>query len=159
MSKPRRPLSLTADDEDSIDDAMLVMPIGPGGNAGSSWNREGRTLNPAMASCPGSAATPAFPYQPRQRKTPSPAVGVRSVINDPNFATRSRARSTLSIEKIGNGVGTGRGSISIGRGTLRKASGSGVEAMGITAGGFFTPPASPPPLPTSAPNHSELVQG
>lgn len=164
VSKPRRPLSLAVDDEDSIDDAMLVMPIGPAGNAGPSWHssREGRTPNTTATSGTENPGISIFPYQPRQRKSPITAVGVRSINNDPNgtftyYATRSRARSTLSIEKIGNGVGSGRGSISIGRGTLRKASGSGVETMGITAGGFFTPPSSSPPLPPS-PGPSEPVQ-
>ncbi|KAH0831853.1 Rho GTPase activation protein, partial [Lanmaoa asiatica] len=164
LSKPLRPLSLAVDDEDSIDDAMLVMPIGPAGNPGSSWHaniKGGRTPNTTVDLGTGNASNPTFPYQPRQRKTPIAAPGVRSVNNDhngtsSNFASRSRARSTLSIEKFGNGFGNGRGSISIGRGTLRKASGSGVEAMGITAGGFFTPPSSPP-LP-SLPGQSEAVQ-
>ena len=164
LSKPVRPLSLTVDDEDSIDDAMLVMPIGPAGNAGPSWNssiREGRTPNTTVTWGTGNASSSMFPYQPRQRKTPITGVGVRSVNSDhngtgSNVASRSRARSTLSIEKIGNGLGSGRGSISVGRGTLRKASGSGVEALSVTAGGFFTPPASPPPLPPTKP---EPVQG
>lgn len=150
LSKPLRPLSLGIDDEDSIDDAMLVMPIGPAGNAGSLWHpsiREGRAPNTSVNLGAGNANSSTFPYQPRQRKTP--AVGVRSVNNghngtSSNFASRSRARSTLSIEKIGNGLENRRGSISIGRGTSRKASGAGVEALGITAGGFFTPPTSPP---------------
>ncbi|KAF8548337.1 Rho GTPase activation protein [Imleria badia] len=157
VSKPPRPLSLSVDDEESIDDAMLVMPIGPAGNGGPSWHsstREGRTPNTTGTSGTQNAGSPIFPYQPRQRKAPitGAAAGVRSVNNEHNgttspFASRSRARSTLSIEKIGNGLGSGRGSISIGRGTSRKASGSGVEAMGITAGGFFTPSMPSPPLP------------
>lgn len=162
ISRAHRPLSLTVDDEDSIDDAMLVMPIGPAGNACSSWHsgiRDSRTPNMATTSYIENAGSSAsvFPYQPRQRKprAAAAAAGVQSVNNEPNgtnlqstFASRSRARSTLSIEKVGNGLrGNGRGSISIGRGTLRKASGSGVETIGITAGGFFTPPTSSPPLP------------
>lgn len=162
LSKPPRPLSLTVDDEDSIDDAMLVMPIGPGSNAGSSSNislRDSRSSNATASSANGHNNGATFPYQPRQRKAPIP--GVRSVNGDYNgtapFATRSRVRSTLSIERIGNGLGSGRGSISIGRGTLRKASGSGVETLGVTAGGFFTPPASPPLTPP--PGKSAPVQG
>ena len=165
LSKPLRPLSLTVDDEDSIDDAMLVMPIGPAGNAGPSWHsstRESRTTNTTATLNTGNGGSSMFPYQPRQRKPPITAAGVRSINNEHNgtsshFVSRSRARSTLSIEKIGNGLGSGRGSISIGRGTLRKASGSGVEAMGITAGGFFTPPTSPPLPPLPGP--SEPVRG
>ncbi|KAF9222995.1 Rho GTPase activation protein [Gyrodon lividus] len=152
--QPPRPLSLNIDDEDSIDDAVLVMPIGPAGNAGSVMNSsfsEGRPPNTTVVgNGNGNGTSPMVPYQPRQRKTPVTAVGVRSVINDSNgasynYASRSRARSTLSIERAGAGLGSGRGSISIGRGTLRKATGSGVEALGVTAGGFFTPPSSPSP--------------
>jgi Rho GTPase-activating protein 1 len=165
LSKPLRPLSLAVDDEESIDDAMLVMPIGPAGNTGPSWHsstRESRTPNSTATSSTENGGNSMFPYQPRQRKPPITAAGVRSVNNEHNgtnshFVSRSRARSTLSIEKIGNGLASGRGSIAIGRGTLRKASGSGVEALGITAGGFFTPPMSAPPLPP-LPGPSGLVQ-
>ena len=162
VSKPHRPLSLSVDDEDSIDDAMLVMPIGPAGNAGPSWHsstREDRMQTTTVTSSSDNAGSSIFPYQPRQRKPLITAAGVRSIHNEHNgtaspFASRSRARSTLSIEKIGHGLGSGRGSISIGRGTSRKASGSGVEAMGITAGGFFTPSMPSPPLPPSEPVQS-----
>ncbi|KAF8443160.1 hypothetical protein L210DRAFT_3534994 [Boletus edulis BED1] len=152
LSKAHRPLSLAVDEEDSIDDAMLVMPIGPVGNAGHSSIREGRTPNTTATENAGGFI---YPYQPRQRKLPISATVVRPIDNEHNgtsshFASRGRARSTLSIEKIGNRLGgSGRGSISIGRGTLRKASGSGVETLGITAGGFFTPPTSSPLLPPS----------
>ncbi|KIK80190.1 hypothetical protein PAXRUDRAFT_833676 [Paxillus rubicundulus Ve08.2h10] len=149
-SLPKRPppTSLIVDDEDSIDDAMLVMPIGPAGNMGSTpdSNSSQGPQNTAI----GNGSRPVFPYQPRQRKSPVVALGVRSVNKDTSrggysYASRSRARSTLSIERAGGGFASGQGSISIGRGTLRKATGSGVEALGITAGGFFTAPSSPSP--------------
>ncbi|KAF9240270.1 divergent CRAL/TRIO domain-containing protein [Melanogaster broomeanus] len=152
LSKPARPLSLTVDDEDSIDDAMLVMPIGPIGTTGPT-SPHGRPSNATATFSVGTdtSRTVTVPYQPRQRKTPASAVGVRSVNNDSSGAgygytpSRSRARSTLSIERAaGLGSGSGRGSISIGRGTMRKGTGSGVEALGIIASGFFTPPSSPP---------------
>ncbi|KAF8843406.1 hypothetical protein BDN67DRAFT_964513 [Paxillus ammoniavirescens] len=148
LSKRPRPTSLTVDDEDSIDDAMLVMPIGPAGNAGStSTSGFSQGLQNATV---GNGSRPVFPYQPRQRKSPVIASGVRSVNKDTSggnhsYVSRSRARSTLSIERAGGGFGSGQGSISIGRGTLRKATGSGVEALGITAGGFFAAPSSPSP--------------
>ncbi|KAH7885497.1 hypothetical protein F5I97DRAFT_1886063 [Phlebopus sp. FC_14] len=168
-SKQPRPLSLTVDDEDSIDDAMLVMPIGPGSLPNVDLNST-RPPNPSQQNVAITLPT-SLPYQPRQRKFPGGAV--RSVNNDGNnngtaagynnYASRSRARSTISIERAGmtnGGVGNGRGSIAIGRGTLRKATGSGVEALGITAGGFFTPPGSPPPaVPSSPPPSGESAPG
>jgi Rho GTPase-activating protein 1 len=61
-----------------------------------------------------------------------------------------KARSMVSIENsvIGS-VGTKgkKGSISVGRGGTRKASGAGVEALGVTATGFFMPMSGAPPVP------------
>ena len=57
--------------------------------------------------------------------------------------------SVGGVMSVGGG-GTMRrgGSIAIGRGTVRgKGSGSGVEAMGVTAAGFFTAPDVPPVPP------------
>jgi len=152
LPQQARRLSLRSDEED-IDDAVLVMPIGPsvtfaGADSTGVWSGGG-----------GSADTKILPYRPRQRQLPRSAdvngSSVRSVNDDSHNGAgyRSRARSTISIERAGNGLGSGRGSISISRGSLRKASGSGVEAMGITADGFFTPPSagSPVPSPPSSP--------
>ncbi|KAH7923341.1 hypothetical protein BV22DRAFT_1036424 [Leucogyrophana mollusca] len=151
--KQPRPLSLNGDDDD-IDDAMLVMPIGPSTTGGpSSMATSERTINLGGGSGGG------ISYQPRQRKGPVNASGsgggVRSVNTDTingngggySYASRSRARSTISIEGGGNGGGFGRGSISIGKGTMRKSSGAAVEAVGVTAGGFFSPPGTAPPVP------------
>ncbi|KAI0260222.1 hypothetical protein BC834DRAFT_901746 [Gloeopeniophorella convolvens] len=131
------------DDDDSIDDTMLVMPVSPAfGGSPKAWT-------------PGANGTGNF--RPRHRSGPSGGSGAAAA---PMSSTRSmhtlgnapgtfgsgqgnRARSTISIEK---GSGTMRGgTISVGRGTLRKASGAGVEAVGVTAAGFFAPPV--PPLP------------
>ena len=63
------------------------------------------------------------------------------------YASTNKAKSMYSIE---NGTGTAggrKGSISVGRGTTRKSSGAGVEAIGITAEGFFSAPSSAPPVP------------
>ncbi|KAL1710361.1 hypothetical protein EV121DRAFT_193081 [Schizophyllum commune] len=73
----------------------------------------------------------------------APAPGGRSPQHG-DFGTVGRARSTISIDHGGFGtIGAGgkKGSISVGRGTTRKAAGAGVEAIGITAAGFFTPPS------------------
>ncbi|KAG1824185.1 hypothetical protein EV424DRAFT_1320868 [Suillus variegatus] len=153
--KLARPLSLRSDDED-IDDAMLVMPIGPSGSGTTSTNE---TFSSVWSGGGGGAdAEPSanvLPYQPRRRKFLARGAGnggggnengVSSLSdeshNGAGHSHRSTARSTISIERVGSVLGSGKGSISIGRGALRKASGSGVEAMGITAGGFFTPPST-----------------
>lgn len=153
--KQARPLSLRSDDED-IDDAMLVMPIGPSG-LGTAISSE----NLASVWGSGGADANVFPYQPRRRKFPATnearnGGGINGngigFVNDESHnghRHRSTARSTISIEHLGSAFGSRRGSISIGHGTLPKTSGSGVEAMGITADGFFTPPSTVPPVPTS----------
>ena len=162
------------DDESSIDDAMLVMPVGssmatnsePGPSAWAAGagpnaakyrparHRAGRSKDLSAAPPPSSFAAPA--------PTPGPnAGGARSVVGYATYvrpsarANAQKARSTISIEKggpLGSGSGSGggmgggvgKGSIAVGRGTTRKGSGSAVEAMGVTASGFFTAPAGTP---------------
>ncbi|KAJ3743312.1 Rho GTPase activation protein, partial [Lentinula raphanica] len=126
------------DDDQEIDDAMLVMPIGP---TGSNHRQEATVTNhnlngelsASISSLPSSSSS--------------------------SSSARGKARSTISVEKgsvstVGpNGKKTSsKGSISISRGTNRthrtqKSTGSGVAAIGITAEGFFTPPAGVPPVP------------
>ncbi|PPQ68825.1 hypothetical protein CVT25_008873 [Psilocybe cyanescens] len=69
----------------------------------------------------------------------------------PGHAGNGKARSMVSVDGLGEGpLGSGtlrKGSISIGRGTTRKGSGAAVEAHGVVAEGFFTPPAGAPPVP------------
>jgi len=141
-------------DDESIDDQMLVMPLGltPPSTPGNRSNG----LSPPSA---WSSHTTPIPYKPRQRKTlpkgsnqslhttTSGAVGTG--VGGNLQGTVGKAKSTISIEKgtIGGGPGGRKGSISIGRGTTRKGTGSGVEAIGITANGFFSPPESAPPVP------------
>jgi Rho GTPase-activating protein 1 len=58
----------------------------------------------------------------------------------------------ISIEKGGPAGTVGKkGTITIGRGTTRKSSGAAVEALSVTAAGFF----SPPPIP-SLPSKGKL---
>ena len=101
----KRPLSLNVDDKDSLDDAMLVMPIGPIGNIIP-------TLNHSVDSSANvnqvSLKDTAFPYQPCQCKN---LEAVRSLDSDPNgmsgtryHSTWSRVRSISSIEQPENGV-------------------------------------------------------
>ncbi|KAI0086905.1 hypothetical protein BDY19DRAFT_957303 [Irpex rosettiformis] len=137
-------------DEDE-DHEILVMPIGPdsrlGGGAVTTTNGAPSAWTPASRLSPTSARHP----------TPSRSVysGVPSTASP--YGTCGRTKSLISIEPSPNGVDTRRGgSISIGtRGTVRggrggKGSGSGVEALGVTASGFFTAPGLndvPPPPP------------
>ena len=138
-------------DDESIDDQMLVMPLGPAtpNTPGSRSNG----LSPPSAW--SSQTTIQTTYKPRQRTGPSKGSN-RSLHTTPGVVNTSvggnlqgtvgKAKSMISIEK--GTVGGGRkGSISIGRGTTRKGVGSGVEAIGITASGFFAPPENAPPVP------------
>lgn len=118
------------DDDEDIDDAMLVMPLGPDRGRGDS------------------TASPPTAWTGAHR--PSSSRDWRSVAGTAGngFQSQGKAKSMISIEK-GKGEGTMRkGSIAIGRGTTRgKGSGSGVEAMGVTAAGFFAAPKNAPPVP------------
>ena len=70
------------------------------------------------------------------------------VVGETNqYPTYNKSKSTISIENGGGASGstgttiqTKGGSISVGRGTSRKGSGASVEAVGVTAGGFFSSP-------------------
>ncbi|RDB14657.1 Rho GTPase-activating protein 8 [Hypsizygus marmoreus] len=159
--------SLPNDDDDDIDDAMLVMPIGPAqanGKMGppSAWN--------VAVNAGGST------YKPRHRSNlsgGSPS-GVRSVhtafgesgngstnggAGAYGYPSMSKAKSMISIENGAGTIGGRKGSISVGRGTTRKSSGAGVEALGITAEGFFTAPSTAPPVPTRRINGAKFGGG
>ncbi|KAH9042019.1 Rho GTPase activation protein [Lactarius pseudohatsudake] len=134
--------SRALDDDESIDDTMLIMPVGAApGAPPSAWG------NPGSVSGSGT-----YRQRPRVELSGNGSQGPSSArsMHTPRHAASTsgpgqtnRAKSTISIEK---GSGTIRkGSISVGRGTMRKASGAGVEAVGVTASGFFAPPV--PPLP------------
>ena len=142
------------DDDDDIDDAMLVMPIGP---SGSNPNNHASTTNHHKPGRP--APPPPLPYKPRtlkraphQHQQPaSPRSAVTTLAGRSGapssytpYGTVNRARSTISIER---GTARGKGSISVGRGAAARTTGAGVEATGITAAGFFTPPDAPPVPP------------
>ncbi|TFK72299.1 Rho GTPase activation protein [Pluteus cervinus] len=166
------------DDDEDIDDAMLVMPIGPGnisgssGGGGSSVGLNGGASPPSAWNSPGflNGQTGNSTFKPRHRNNLSGSSRVRSmhtIANDgtsgviggssagnssgggsglyPHMTT-GKSKSMISVD---SGTVTGkRGSISVGRGT-RKSAGAAVEALSITAEGFFTAPASAPPVPTS----------
>jgi len=149
-------------DED-IDDTMLVMPIEPGPGLGKyrsdapvSWAKgvQGSRL-PRIPSATASGlisplSTRANNIQipnsissdsnPPSRSTHSPSVNDTAT----PYPTYSKARSFFSNQGGMSGTNPRRGPISVGKGAVRKSRGSGVEAMGITAEGFFAPPSAFP---------------
>ncbi|KAJ3913841.1 Rho GTPase activation protein [Lentinula edodes] len=156
------------DDDEDIDDAMLVMPIGP---------NHGRHTDPNGGGPSTSSSSSSMSPQPhpQHRNTLSngsrrskPTRSVHTDYGSASYATYSRgkARSTISIEKgSGSTIGPGKkGSISIGRGTNRKSTGSGVAAIGVTAEGFFAPPSGVevppvPPLPGRGIGNGRAIPG
>ncbi|SJL07966.1 uncharacterized protein ARMOST_11324 [Armillaria ostoyae] len=142
LSSPKAPVHVLQndDEEDSIDDEMLVMPIGPA---------HGHHPNPSISGPP--SAWNGSTFKPRHRNTLSGSSGKVKSMPDGGGGgyqtVTSKARSMISIES-GNGVVGRKGSISVGRGTNRKSAGAGVEAIGITAEGFFTAPVTAPPVPS-----------
>ncbi len=107
------------DDDESIDDTMLVMPVNlTAGAPPNTWYPNG--------------GRPRCMSQARSAHTLGHAAKAAG------SGQEHRARSTISLEKT-SGTMRGKGSVSIGRGTVRKASGAGVQALGVTASGFFAP--------------------
>ncbi|KAJ7704972.1 hypothetical protein B0H17DRAFT_921035 [Mycena rosella] len=145
---PRRQSVRSQNEDEELDDAMLVMPIGMGHGSGGGSAANGG--GPPSAWGAGGAAGGQSTFRPRHRSTLSGASssaghGTRSVMSGAGGAYgSSRAKSLVSVEKGSAGAGAGtvgrKGSISVGRGTTRKASGAAVEAVGITAEGFFSAP-------------------
>lgn len=150
-------------DED-IDDTMLVMPIEPGPGLGKyrsdapvSWAKgvQGTRL-PGIP--PATASGSISPSSTRANNIQIPN-SISSDSNSPSrsthsssvndtvtpYPTYSKARSFFNNQGGMSGTNPRRGPISVGKGTARKSRGSGVEAMGITAEGFFAPPSAFPP--------------
>lgn len=139
----------TIDEDESLDDAMLVMPMGPtppasalstplpAGAAGRSPPTAWRSKHRRMGS--GTSARSAVPSTPSTSdSTQFKQRGAKSLGGAAVSGSRSRA-SMISIEKAvtKNGV---RNSIALGKGT-RRPGGAGVEAVSVTALGFFMPPS------------------
>lgn len=154
------------EDDEEIDDEMLVMPLGPSPPplhpSPPRNNVDGLPSSPTPPSAWNLVgASGSSTFKPRHRTTLSNgseqmARSMYTAGADKNSGTgNSKARSMISIEK-GSGVAAGgrKGSISVGRGTTRKTTGAGVEAISITASGFFSAPTEasrlPPPPPTPA---------
>lgn len=136
-------------DDDSIDDGMLVMSVGP------------------SMSSPGAS--------PTARRFPVPGSVVSAETRGGGAArlaslgtmSRAKARSLLtpsSSEPVGLASASRRGTLARGAGggggsgppsaagTLRsKSTGAGVAAHSVTVKGFFTPPSDAPPVPSVPP--------
>jgi Rho GTPase-activating protein 1 len=148
------------DADEDIDDTMLVMPIEPGfgpgkhkSNTSVQWAR-GVQLSTPPVSLKGkkqpaqSFANDNHSSSPTSLSAHTHGSGVGSA--SPPYATMGKAKPNINIE---SGAGTWssrggkKGSISIGRSATGKSVGAGVEALGVTAAGFFAPPGTPPPMP------------
>lgn len=137
-------------DDDSIDDGMLVMPVGPSSaspstsptarrfpGVGSVASAESRGASAARLAALGTMSR----AKARSLLTPSASdpVGLSN-------AAASR-RGTLA-----RGAGRGGSGPPSAAGTLRsKSTGAGVAAHSVTASGFFTPPSDAPPVPPVPP--------
>ncbi|TEB20117.1 hypothetical protein FA13DRAFT_1743366 [Coprinellus micaceus] len=112
-------------------------------------NGSGVGSPPSAWSVAGGAATSSGK---RHRTTPSAGTAQtiiadsKSIQGQGGVPTHGRAKSLVSVEKGSGLPGHRKGTISIGRGT-KKTSGAVVEAMGVTAEGFFSPPKEAPPVP------------
>lgn len=130
-------------EDDDIDDAMLVMPLGPNRFSGSAGaGASGAGFRPQHRATQSSLS--------RERDRDGAARSTHTAFGNggtppSSYATVNKARSTISIER---GNPSRKGSIALGRGTARgKGAGAGVQAIGITAEGFFSSPDAPP-VPT-----------
>lgn len=146
-SHPVRNRDSIIDDDEDIDDAMLVMPIGPSGSGSRANNG---AAPPSAWNGPAKNATKHRESNSKDFEAARSVFTASSSTVSNGFGTVGRSKSMISIEKGSSGTSR-KGSIAIGRGTTRKSSGSGVEAVGITASGFFSPPSSVPRVPSPPP--------
>ncbi|KAG8907451.1 hypothetical protein FRB99_004246 [Tulasnella sp. 403] len=161
--EPPSPYCIVGEGEDeSLDDTMLVMPVGPTSpthqspfaNLGSprspptAWRHKHRRIG-SNGSNASAAPTPS---------AASAAGSTRSKHRGPGSIgghSHSKGRTSIvSIEKALGKAGA-RGSIAMGKGSMRKPGGAGVEAVSVTALGFFMPP-SDDSLPTNDPDAKDV---
>ncbi|KAF8811575.1 Rho GTPase activation protein [Phlegmacium glaucopus] len=168
--QPMYVLSNEGEDEEDLDDDRLVAPIRPTNR----WQQQPQkgVLPPsawagASPAARGPTSSSTAPPPKRHKSTLSSesnsgvnaaARSMHTLVGEMNGTNgyvpyptyNNKAKSMISIENGGtsaNGSGTRRGSITIGRGTTRKSSGAGVEAIGVTAEGFFSAPIDAPLVP------------
>ena len=133
-------------DDDSIDDGMLVMPVGPSSaspsasptarrfpGVGSVASAESRGASAARLATLGTMSR----AKARSLLTPS--------ASDPAGLSSAAASRRGTLARGGSGPPSAAG-------TLRsKSTGAGVAAHSVTASGFFAPPSDAPPVPPIPP--------
>ncbi|KAG8968694.1 hypothetical protein FRC03_006441 [Tulasnella sp. 419] len=128
------------EDDEDLDDAMLVMPLGPTTPGSSSFVSNGTPRSPSAT-------------WNKHRRYPSSTSNGRHTITAGSGRSRHKTGGSIggpkgnrSLVSIDNAIGKngGRGSITLGKpnGRAANAPGAGVEAVSVTALGFFTPPSS-----------------
>lgn len=152
------------EEEEDLDDEMLVMPIamdqkiqsvqstnhGPSSSSSPvppTYNTAKKHRNTLSVGSNGASVSSRSMHNVTI-STSSPK-GHNGTVSSAAHPTNHRARSVISIEQGRNGTHgspatLGKGSIAIGRETTRKGSGAAVEAISITAEGFFSAPNAPP---------------
>ncbi|KAF7297625.1 Rho GTPase-activating protein 8 [Mycena kentingensis (nom. inval.)] len=155
-SDPRRQSARSQNEDEEIDDEMLVMPLGPTSVTPPTANGNGHAPPSAwgLANANGNGSGNGNgTYRVRNARSVVSASGASTGgVYGVSAASAGRTRSLVSVEKGAGPVTPGtvgrKGSIAIGRaGTLRDGrgtvkSGAAVEALGITAEGFFSAPAN-----------------
>ncbi|KAG8890717.1 hypothetical protein FRB98_006221 [Tulasnella sp. 332] len=133
------------DEDDSVDDTMLVMSLGPtsptsalpnpqspGRSPPTAWRGRHRRIGSGNSSRSVIPQTPPLNDTVGSRRRGPASVGAGAMAS-----SRNRA-SMISIEKAVTKNGT-KSSIALGKGSMRRAGGAGVEAVNVTALGFFMP--------------------
>lgn len=139
----------TCDEDESVDDAMLVMPLGPTPPSSAlstpqpaprspptAWRGKHRRVGSGNSSRSAAAPAPASASVKSGRRG-SASLGPGGTVT----VSRNRT-SIISIEKaVAQNGSNAKGLIALGRGTMRTPGGAGVEAVSVTALGFFMPPS------------------
>ncbi|KAG8977160.1 hypothetical protein FRC05_002157 [Tulasnella sp. 425] len=137
-SVPPSPSAEGPDEDESLDDAMLVMPLGPTPPHSNTTtpNPDGTPRSPPTAwkhkhRRMGSSASNGSVVRPQPKTAPGSTRSRGKDSISGGLGSKTGRRSIVSVEKAIGKAGS-RGSITIGRGTTR-AGGAGVEAVGVTA--------------------------
>lgn len=152
-NSPVRGLGSSQSDNEEIDDAMLVMRVGPTsptarrfngaqGEPPSSWNTGGvRSVSSRESQSANRQANLGSTSKAKARSLISPSSSFGE-----GLASRKGTLARGAV--LGSPTRSGASSAS---GTMRKSSAAGVSATGITATGFFSPPNSNPSLSSNQP--------
>ena len=139
-------------DDGSLDDTMLVMPLGPGGIP-SPTNRQ---FSPDVSA--GASKIRSWPPKGAVRSVNSGETqNAHETLKGPRarslLAPASENSDSIPYHTRKNGIPASKSA----NGTLRKSSGAAVSAHSVTASGFFTSPNSSQPVPPLPPVHPSLA--